>query len=256
MGGGSTNYGERVMDLDNFVLPDGAAEAIRRQGFAPHRLADGVSQFSGHDQGVAFRFFIESEKSEVKSKAGGYSVFNEIEMIEWTKDRFMHPTERLRFLPAGLIEFAEQLPDESWDTRSPCIGGKLKDSYERFKTGRSAPGLSLAKWGILSDGEIATLASMGVFSVEQFASMPRGKIAGKLPQVFVDALEQATQYMNGKDMREVAAKQTDRIVELEREREADRQAMAEMREQMKSLLSLKPKATRNRKAKVVQKEAA
>ena len=237
------------VDIDNFLLPDGAAEAIKKQGYKAFDLSDGVQRFAGHDNGVAFRFFIESEKNPLKSKAGGYNHFNEEEMIEWHKDRFMHPTERVRLLPAELIAFEEQNPvSGNWDTNSPCIGGSFKEAYERFKHGRQGVGLSLARWDVLSEGEIATLASMGIFSVEQFAIMPRSKIVGRLPQVFVDAFEEAIRYLAGKDMREVASKQTDQIVALQHQIEEKDKQFEELRQQVKimSQASAKPAAKRGR----------
>lgn len=227
------------MLIDNYALPDGAYDALKRQNRRMEDLGDGVSRYSGQDRGVSFRFWIETVKNEVKSKAARFTVFDEVEMIEWTSDRYNKPTEQVRFLPAELLTF---------DIDGECIGGLYQDAYLRFKTGRKAPGLPLSKWGELSDSEVATLADAGIFTVEQFAAMPRDKIAGRYTQNFVDAFESAIQWVNGKQHRYQVEEQAEEILEL-------RQAIAKRDrdlEELKEMISgSKKKKTKEKVEEVV-----
>lgn len=224
------------MLIDNYALPDGAYDALKRQNRRMEDLGDGVSRYSGQDRGVSFRFWIETVKNEVKSKAAKFAMFDEIEMIEWTADKYNKPTERVCFLPMELLTF---------DMDGECVGGLYQDAYLRFKTGRKAPGLPLSKWGELSDAEVATLADAGVFSVEQFAAMPRAKIVGRYTQNFVDAFESAIQWVNGKEHRYEAESIANELAE-------QRQVNAKMESEMQALRAMisgnaAPKRTRKAK---------
>jgi hypothetical protein len=64
--------------------------------------------------------------------------------------------------------------------------------------------MSLSKWGELSDNEVATFAEMGIFSVEQLAAVPRHKIDNRMPEEFTRALDNAIQWVAGKDVRKAA----------------------------------------------------
>jgi hypothetical protein len=178
--------------LDNFILPAGASEAISKAKMRTVELDDGVSRLmTGHDGAMAYRFFIHAEHNKIKSEAAGYEVFDEYEMIEWLADRGHKPTEQVRFLPGELLSFNRD---------GEAVGGKYLESYRRFKEGKATPGTALAKWGILTDGEVASLSAAGIYTVEQFAAQPKDKIEGKYPQTFVDAYNRAKQYVNSRQM--------------------------------------------------------
>lgn len=227
------------MNIDNYLLPDGASEALRKQNRFVEDLGDGISRMSGHDRGVPFRFWIETVKNEEKSKAARIPMYDEIEMIEWTSDRYNKPTERVKFLPDGLLTF---------DVDGECVGGRYQESFLRFKKGMKAPGLPLSKWGEMSDSEVATLADAGVYSVEQLAAMPRDKITSRYPQRFVDIFESAIQWVNGKQHRYQVEEQADEILEL-------RQAIAKRDrdlEELKEMIS----GSKKKKSKEKEVEAA
>lgn len=214
------------IDLDNFPLPEVAAEALKKRNLQTTSIGDGITRISGHDGGVGFRFFIHPVYNKQKSEKAKYEVFDEHIMIEWLKDRYMHPTEQVRFLPEELLSF---------DQEGVCVGGMFKEAFDRFKNGQTAPGMPLTRWGVLSDGECATLAAMGIFSVEQFAAQPRNRIA-KLPaDPFVNAFERAILYMNGRDQRLVNEKQTAEMLALQEAMKAKDAEMAELKAMVKKL---------------------
>ena len=224
--------------LDQFVLPDGAAEAIKKNNMQPSRLDDGVNYFlSGHDQGVAYRFFVHQDRNVVKSKIAGYPIFDEIEMVEWKKDRFDHPTERVKFLPEDLLFFDEE---------GNCVGGRFRESYLRFKSGLQATGTPLARWGVLNDNQMATLSAMNIYSVEQFAAQPRSKIVGKFPQDMVDAFEQAIEWVKGKDVREAGKQQAGQILAVSQENSKLKDELETLKEQMKALMNADVPAPKKR----------
>jgi hypothetical protein len=209
--------------LGNAILPDGALEAIKAQGRADIPLADGVAIYSGHDRGVAFRFFVHQDRNDIASKQSKYGVYRPIEMVEWLKNKDEKPTERLKFLPTDLLEF---------DDQGECIGGQWAESYRRWKQGLEAPGLLLSRWDQLGDGEVKTLAEMGIYTVEQFATLPRSRVVGRLPEVFVEAFERAIEYLNGKDLRKVADQQAVQLAQVLADNEKMRAEMEAMRQQL------------------------
>ena len=232
--------------LDNYLLPDGAAEAIKRNGSNISRIDDGIGFLSGHDRGVAYRFFTHQERNSIKSKISGYPVFDELEMIEWHKDRFDKPVERVRFLPEDLLMFDED---------GICVSGRFKESYLRFKAGLGATGMPLARWGVLTDNDIATLTAMNIFTVEQFAAQPRNKIAGRMTPELTEAFEQAIEWVKGKDVRDVSGKQTEQILAVTQENSKLKDEMSVLRDQMTALMSgnqgAKKKAGRPKKEIIV-----
>lgn len=188
------------MDLNGILntfpldrINEGTSEALRALNLQEKPLQSGVSRFSGHDGGVAFRFFVDVEFNKTKSEIAGYEVFDEIELIEWTPDRYNHPPERVKFLPPELL---------SWHKMTGEPQGKYAEAYVRFKKGLSAPGMPLDKWGVLSRVDVATLSANDVFTVEQLAACPRSKIEGRFPQSIVDAFERAILHVNGKAQRD------------------------------------------------------
>lgn len=193
--------------LDNFVLPEVAAEAFAAQGLQSVQLADGVNRLmSGHDKGVAFRFHVHSEYNPVKSKLSGYECFNEFDMVEWIVDKNNRPVEQVRFLPPTLLSF---------DKDGDCVGGRYREEYLRFKEGRSAPGTPLTRWGVLPEGEVAALAKNGIFTVEQFSATPRAKIQSTYSPTVVEALDRAGQYVNSKSQIEAQSGQIKQLQELQ-----------------------------------------
>jgi len=246
--------------IENFALPGVAADQLRAQAanIKEVTLDDGVSMMSGHDRGVAYRFYTHTVLNDKKSKLVKYKHYDEVDMIEWLVDRRSKPTEiALRHFtdpsdPTKTI-YRSELPEEllSFDEDGNCIGGLYKEAYDRFKSGRNAPGIPLSKWGVLSDSMVATLASAGIFSVEQLASQPRSKIEGKYPEEILNAFEQAIIWETSKDTRAVASKQSEEILRLSDEVKHRDRRMAELEAQVKAL-SLATKKKPGRKPKNVQ----
>lgn len=208
------------MDLNGYahVLPEVAFQELSRRGVSEVQLADGVSRLAiaGHDQGVGYRFYIHPIYNKEKSEEAGYEVFDEVEMIEWRVDRKNKPVEQVQFLPAGLLKFrVRDKVTGLWDVTSECIGGRYREAYEAFKSGKATPGMPLARWGVLSDAEMASLAAEGIFTVEQFAAMPKERIRLRFPDNFAEAQERAVHFVAGKEMREKAGEQAEKMKALE-----------------------------------------
>ena len=208
--------------LDQFPLPEIASQDLKRQQRFANNIGDGVVDFAGHDKGVAYRFFTHLDYAKEQSKILGYEKFNEVECIEWLIDRKNKPVEQVRFLPEELLRF---------DRDGEAVGGIYFDSYKRFKDGLTAPGLSLSKWGVLGDSEVMTLVSAGIFSVEQLASMPRGKIEGRYPQDIIDAFERAIQYVAGKEGRFEQGQTAEKLLELSQANAKLEKEIAELRKE-------------------------
>lgn len=214
--------------LDQFPIPEVAMESFRRNNLQTNNLGEGVDIFLAHDKGISYRFFNHADYNKEKSRVLKYEKFENLAMIEWFIDKKNKPTERVNQLPRELLSF---------DDEGNCIGGKYKDAYESFLKGLNAPGLPLSKWGILDDAECATLASIGIFSVEQFAAQPRSKIEGKYPSEIVEAFERAIQYVNGKSTRDENSKRDEEIFKLKQESDQKDSAIRALQEQMAALMS-------------------
>jgi len=231
--------------LDNFALPDVAQAALAKLNVRQSEIESGVSRFiSGHDNGVAFRFFVLPEYNAAASKAAHYEKFDEVEMIEWLTDSKCKPTERVHLIcqDAPHLLFIDPYSKEA--------SGKYAEAYERFKKGLSAPGTSLSKWGVLSDAEIATLNANNVFSVEQFAAMPRAKVEGKFPQEYREHFERAILFVNGKENRVESDKQAAEILALQQEREKQARLIEQLQAQVQALVDTsEPERKRGRPKK-------
>ena len=214
--------------LENFPLPEGALEAFKKQNYQSNSLGDGVDMFMAHDKGLSYRFYICPVKNEVKSKIAKYEIFDEIHMIEWFIDRKNKICERVRLLPEELLKFDED---------GMCISGLYMKAYQNFLEGKNTPGLPLSKWGVLSDGDVATLASAGIFSVEQLAAQPKNKFAGKYHAEIIEGYERAIQHVSSKDARADATTHINELVKLQQELSKKDDALATLQEQMKNLLS-------------------
>lgn len=210
--------------FSNYALPQVAVDDLKRHQVQGRMVSDGVETFlPENDKGLAYRFFVTTLENKARTKAVGLIRDDEVEMIEWIIDKDNRPTERVRMLPPELLEFDEE---------GEVIGGKYKDSYLRFKQGAKSPGLPLTKWGVLSDGDVSALARIGIFSVEQLAATPRGKIEGKFYQDVVDAFEKAIMYVRGKDQSKGLDEAASKIISLE-EQVAKLTAMLEGKSQKK-----------------------
>jgi len=241
--------------LDHFNLPEEAEKALRTQNLRQTNLGDGVSTYSGHDSGTAFSFDRVVVYNYERSRGKPIQLFDEIEVVRYYNDGFNHPVEQVRFLAPELLNFDREEvwgKDKSGNDKivkiiiGEAVSGKYLEEYKRFKAGLTAPGTALARWGVLSDNLVATLAAKSVYSVEQLAAMPRGKIVGIFPQEIVEAHERAQQYVNEKSGRFEVEKQSAEIDELKRAADAQVIELQEMRALVKELTTVK--RTRRRRS--------
>jgi len=190
-----------------------------------------AEMYMGHDRGIPIKFFNHAEKNESQTKLLGYPKYNEIEMVQWVLDKNNKYCERVRLLPEELLSF---------NAEGECTSGKFKDAYLSFKAGKNAPGMALLKWGKLSDADCATLRDMGVYSVEQFAVLPKDKFS-KCHAEIREGYEEAKLYMSNKDQRTANKVTEDALIKLALEKEKMSKEMEELRGQIAGLGTGKPK---------------
>jgi hypothetical protein len=209
-------------------MPSEAVEAIEARGVEGITLESGVTriEMSGHDKGVAYRFFIHPVYNPTKSEELGYEVFDDIEMIEWLIDRKSKPTEQVRLLPPDLLK---------WNRVGDLVGGRYKDAYESWKTGKASPGTPLRRWGLLGDGQVASLEAEGIFTVEQFNELGRDRIAARYPQEYVEAHDRAEKFLAAQAIRAENVETVERLKKLE----AERAEMAAKIEALQALVETK-----------------
>lgn len=228
------------------------AEDFVKKGLVQKRVDANVSTFesAGHDKGISYRFFIATSPNKIKSEAFDIEIHDEVEMIEWYKDRKNKPTERVTMLPPELLRFSRHKnPDGSRE----CIGGKYKEDYLAFKAGRTSPGLPLSRWERLSLAQVNSLASAGIFTVQQFASLPRDRIEGRYPKDICEAFEDAIRFINGQKPLEDISKFAAEVASLKQESIKREQENKELREKL-ILLENSKQARRGRPKRIVQEE--
>lgn len=201
--------------LENFAhqLPEAAIDHFIKQGSQVRQIGDGVNRImpSGHTGGMAYRFYKHHIYNAKKSEEQGMEVYDDVDMIQWLKSRRSKPVEQVRFLPESLLK---------WNRAGELIGGRLKADYEAWQRGESAHGTPLIKWGLLSSGQVATLNSEGIFTVEQFAEKPFEQIQGKYSQTIADSHKRAKLFVAKQANDEKVQEQLAQFAKVEEEKKA------------------------------------
>lgn len=218
--------------LDQYDFPQVAREDFISKGLIQKQIAPNVTEFqmSGHDKGLAYRFFIEPVENEVKSKAADMDMNDEVEMIQWFKDRKNKPVERARFLPKELLKF---------NKFGECTGGLYQDAYLRFKQGLTTTGLPLERWNKVSIGQVATLKSEGIHTVEQFAALSSDRVEGRFPKDLVQAFNQAVHFVNKQNATADVKPFADEMLLMKQEMAKLRDQLQERNAQLEALASNK-----------------
>lgn len=238
--------------LNEFKFPqaaliNGAAEFLSR-GVTARAVQSGGGgtvndyEMAGHDRGISFRFFIALSPNQVKSEHFDMEINDEIPMIEWFVSKKHKPTERVHMIGDQLLKFAKE-PAINGDGRRymklriplECTGGKFKEAFIAWQQGVKSPGLSLSRWNELSMSQVATLNSIGVFSVQQFAAMPRDRVEGRMPNEFIELFNKAIQFVNAQKPMVEIEQYAAQVVALKQENAKREQEMAAMRAQLAAL---------------------
>ena len=235
--------------LDNSRMPgfEFARDDVKAQARQAVNLGNGIDFFSGHDAGVAYRFFTHAQKNEMLSKKLMYHKADAIDMIQWFIDAKNKPAAMVRELPEELLQF-DPLTGE-------CVGGTLAEDYRRYKQGLSAPGLALSAWGELDICDLETLVNSGIFSVEQFAAQPDDKI-NRFHGSIQEAFQNAIQYVNGKQNRVQAEKVASELLEVTQKNSKLEDKLAAQQAQIDKLMAAAPQAVVSRRTKQKNTESA
>lgn len=190
------------MTIPLHLLPPQAQADFEKIKSSP-LSSNGVERhYSGHDgHGLAFRFFVfdrynkmKSEATKTPSNPSGVEIFDPVEMQEV----FVDKKTRLHKIVNDRIR--SRYPEE----------------YRRFKDGLEAPGLSLAKWGVIPSHEVATLNKAGIFTVEQLAIQNADKIQSNFPRGFFEYFTRAQQHIAAKTGNAEVEKQAEALVEMQK----------------------------------------
>lgn len=182
------------VNLDNFAFPiDADVEMLKAR--QEQSLGNGVSVYSGQDRGVSFRFFIDAVYNKLKSDLTKTEQWDRKEMIQFFADKFSKPVHEV----------------------TPEIIARYPKEYEAWKRGLEAPGTPLCKWAACEVHQYKTLAGAGIFSVEQFAETPKGKISGRFAIDIQELHDRAIQYVNGQTGRISAEEHAEKLAEQARE---------------------------------------
>ena len=229
--------------LQSFNLPAGAVEAIAKNGYKIVDMNDGVSRMSGHDKGVSYKFLNIPVRNEQKSKEAGFDIPDQIEHIQWFVSRRTQPIERVSELPEALLKF---------NNLGECVGGRYQQEYLRFKEGLSCEGLQLSRWPEASDSDVFSLASQGVFTVEQLASMKRDRVHDLFGGYFDELYEKALAYANKGEDSSKTAEMAETIVELKKQlakmeaRISEQEAVSEKEEDITEVVAKAEKAVKKK----------
>lgn len=240
--------------LNQYNFPPEAREDLSARGLHAKSLTRDITAFEqgGHDKGIAYRFFTHAVVNKLKSEDFDIDVNDEVEMIQWFVRKDHKPVERVEFLPDGLLKFVRDKKTGKVIEPRVVKGGEYAEAYKRWKEGLVADaGLPLQRWDALSMGEIASLESEGIFTVEQFAALPEENVRTRFPKNFQEKFEKAIRFVNSKNTIDVS-KYTDQVALLKQENTKREHEMEALRKEVEELRSGAPKAKRGRPAKVTQ----
>ena len=263
--------------LDEFKFPtnlDAESQAFLSQAFQTTQVGQGVNslQAAGHDkQGMAYRFFLHPVKSLAKSEEFDMEINDDIEMVQWFKDRDHKPVERVTELPKELLHLAKkkvadmngiakfehilsyfdpETMTEKEDIASVvrakgltgkfiCKGGLYAENYKRFQAGLGAQGLPLDRWNKITLAQVKTLESEGIFTLEQFASQPIEKIQGRFPKDLIKLFNEAVHEMNAQNRKADITPFANEVLAVRQENAKLKQTLEEVKLQMAGLVARK-----------------
>lgn len=208
-----------MSELDNYRLPtDFARKDIDERGYKMKNIGNGAT-IATAEGAVPVSFHYAEVENPIKSKGVKCKIYDEFEIVMWHKSKRMKPTARISELPPELLFI-----DFDGD-----ISGEWADLYKLFKARKSAKGLDLDKWGELSTGEIATLHSIKVFTLEDFASKSMDALKQRgLPASILEKHDSAIQLVNAREGKADLKAAAETIVSLERELSAARAKIGEL----------------------------
>lgn len=254
--------------LDQFEFPIEAQRDLSERGLTEtvSRAVGGVGgvsnlEFSGFDKGgVAYRFFVKEVKSQEKSEVYDMEINDEIEMIQWFRDKKTKPSERVTFLPEELLKFAKKrvaigngntktefLRDEKGNLI--CKSGLYAEAYKAFKAGLGAQGLPLERWGKATLAQVATLKSEGIFTVQQLAALPIDRVEGVWPKDLVILFNDAIHFVRAQEGVNDIKPFADEMIAMKKQLSKKDDEVAELKAQMAQILqatSIKPEAAKKK----------
>ena len=246
--------------INQFNFPPEALEDFQRLGLTQKRINQGgggvVSEFqlSGHDKGLGFRFLKVAIKNEMQSQETDMEINDEIVMIEWFKSKKERPVERVHMLPEALLKFRKvKNAQNQMVVKFPleCVGGAYKDDYARWKAGEETLGLELSRWNKVSIGQVRTLQSEGIFTVEQFANMDEDRVVGRFPKDLVKAYRDAIHFVKAQSNVASSKDFAGEILELKQSEAKLRAELSALKQQMeKSKTKTKKLSNKNNESKV------
>ena len=219
--------------MDNFNLPQnvedaGAREAVNKLMFKS--IGNNVQVMSGHEQGTAYRFYVEKEFNGAQPKDAAEAaawkeegrvwsdsnveahctkpIYKELDAVEFICSKSNHPTQFVKHLNWDRLQI---------DATGEIIGGSMADDYKRWKEGLGPQGTALETWHEIGPGTLATLQSQNILTIEQFASMPREKVKDLFPPDIVKIFEHLCDYVSGFDRMKARDDDRARIEQLEAE---------------------------------------
>ena len=213
--------------MDNFSLPQnveaaGAREAVNKLMF--QNIGDNVAIMSGHEKGIPYRFFKTEVFNGRQPKEGDppgmkYSdsnleaecvmpLYDDVDAVEFIYSRYRHPVQLVKHLNRERLRVG---------INGEILGGTMAEDYKRWKEGLGPKGTPLELWSEIGPGVLKTLKSQNIFTVEQFASMPREKVDDMFPLNIRLIFEHLVEYVSGKDAAAVAKDYEEKVAQLEKE---------------------------------------
>lgn len=185
--------------------------------------ADGVTVMSGFEKdGVPYRFFLLPVYNHQKSLEAGFEVFDEIEAVEFKKDRRTVHVEQVRFLSPERLKR---------NIRGEVVGGRFFEAYKRWKAGEEAPGMPLAKWDVIAPAQVKSLEAEHIYSVEQLAAFPGDRLSEifRGAEEFLHLHERAKLFVGNKDMIRRSKEQFEQLQHVSMENQKLQNQLAELK---------------------------
>lgn len=177
------------VDLNEFKLPEGFEMPVGMSN-----LGSGVDGFDyGGPKVLPHRFAWETRALNERSKHLGFKIQEQFPVLVFYKDK-------KTTIPIRLLRKRNQFGVFAYDDTGKYVGEwELPEFYrkEPFVTGyakfleaEKQAGLPLDKWGMANHAQIATLASLGIYTLEGFANCGEERVA-MLPAEYAELHEEA-----------------------------------------------------------------
>lgn len=181
-----------------------------------NQLGDGVfNTYSGMEKGTVFKFFTKKELNQKKTIEAGTEQHDNVDFVEYANDY------KTRYCARVDQHTLRDHPD-------------LYPHYQKWKEGRKNDLTDIREWNTISPAEMVTCMNAGFFFVEQIVEAPEDRLYA-LGSGWKELKQKADITIRTKNLKKDQEGQNQKFAVIEQENLSLRQAVEEMKAQLKLL---------------------